>query len=173
MTLCPRFVFVCCFVVVAACNQTPPPPPAPADNSAAATAQIRSADSDWSKAAGTKQLDAMVAYYSDDAIVLPPNMPVSRGKDAARAALGPMFAMPGFSLAWKATDAGAAKSGEIGYSLGTYEMTMNDPKGNPAKDQGKYVTIWKKQSDGSWKAAVDTFNSDLPAAPPPSTPAKK
>jgi ketosteroid isomerase-like protein len=40
-------------------------------------------------------------------------------------------------------------------------------------DKGKYVEIWKKQPDGSWKCAVDMFNSDLPAAPAPAAPARK
>ena len=159
-------------LVLSACQTAPPPPQAPPDNSAAAQAQVRAADAEWAKAAESKQLDAMVAYYSDDAIVLPPNEPVAKGKDAVKAALGPMFSAPGFSLTWKATDAGAAKSGEMGYTVGTYDMTMNDAKGNPMPDHGKYVTIWKKQADGSWKAAVDAFNSDAPAAPP-SMPAKK
>ena len=43
---------------------------------------------------------------------------------------------------------------------------MNDAKGKPIRDTGKILEIWKKQADGSWKCAVDTWNSDLPAAPP-------
>lgn len=58
-----------------------------------------------------------------------------------------------------------AKSGDIGYTQGTYEMTVNDAKGNPNTDRGKYLSIWKKQADGAWRCIVDTFNSDLPPAP--------
>jgi ketosteroid isomerase-like protein len=61
-----------------------------------------------------------------------------------------------------------ARSGDLGYSQGTYDLTFNDPSGKPMTDRGKYLEVWKKQADGSWKCAVDTFNSDLPAAPPPS-----
>ena len=61
-----------------------------------------------------------------------------------------------------------ARSGDIAYIRGTYDVAMNDPKGKPMKDTGKLVEVWKKQSDGGWKCAVDTWNSDLPAAPPPS-----
>jgi ketosteroid isomerase-like protein len=39
---------------------------------------------------------------------------------------------------------------------------MNDPKGSPIMDRGKYVAVWKKQADGSWKVAAESFNSDLP-----------
>jgi ketosteroid isomerase-like protein len=55
-----------------------------------------------------------------------------------------------------------AKSGELGYTSGTYQMTFNDPSGKPISDTGKYVTVWKKQSDGGWKVLLDSFNSDLP-----------
>jgi ketosteroid isomerase-like protein len=44
---------------------------------------------------------------------------------------------------------------------------MNDPKGKPVNDKGKYVTVYGKQPDGKWKVVVDIFNSDLPAPAPP------
>jgi ketosteroid isomerase-like protein len=47
--------------------------------------------------------------------------------------------------------------------MGTYQGTMNDAKGKPITDRGKYVTVWKKQADGNWKVVVDIFNSNLPA----------
>ena len=52
---------------------------------------------------------------------------------------------------------------------GTYALTIKDPKGGtPINDTGKIVEIWRKQADGKWKCIVDTYNSDLPAAPAPS-----
>ena len=42
-------------------------------------------------------------------------------------------------------------------------MTMTDPKAKkPVTDKGKYVTVYKKQADGSWKAVADIMNSDMP-----------
>ncbi len=155
----------CCLSILSACAQQPQAPQAPPDESAAAESAIRAADAAWSKTAEAKQLDAMVGYYADNAIALIPNTPMATGKDAVRKVLEPMFAAPGFSLSWKVTNAGAAKSGDLGWTVGTYELTMNDSKGNPRKDQGKYFTQWKKQPDGSWKSIVDGFNSDMPAAP--------
>jgi ketosteroid isomerase-like protein len=58
-----------------------------------------------------------------------------------------------------------AKSGDIAYLYGAYELTMNDAQGKPETDYGKNVEIWKKQPNGVWKCVVDTWNSDLPAAP--------
>jgi len=47
------------------------------------------------------------------------------------------------------------------YSQGTYTLTMTNPKTKkPLTDKGKYLTVYTKQADGSWKVAADTFNSD-------------
>jgi ketosteroid isomerase-like protein len=56
-------------------------------------------------------------------------------------------------------------SGDLGYSTGTYTATFGE-----MTDKGKYVTIWRKQSDGSWKVTEDMFNSDLPMLPAPNQP---
>jgi ketosteroid isomerase-like protein len=60
-----------------------------------------------------------------------------------------------------------ARAGDMAYVLGTYQLTMTDPQGNPVNDHGKFVEVWKKQADGKWKAVADTFNSDLPPSAPP------
>ena len=128
---------------------------------------IRDADIAWSKVAAAKQLDAVVAYYGADASILYPNQPIVTGKEAIRRVWEQMLQSPGFSLSFQPVKVEAARSGDLGYSQGTYELTMNDPKGNPVRDHGKYVEVWKKQADGSWKVVADIFNSDLPPTPPP------
>jgi mannose-6-phosphate isomerase-like protein (cupin superfamily) len=69
-----------------------------------------------------------------------------------------MFAAPGFSLQWTATKAEISGSGDVGYTAGTYQI---------GPEKGKYITVWKKQADGSWKVTEDIFNGD--AAPAPAT----
>jgi uncharacterized protein (TIGR02246 family) len=148
-------------------------PVAPPDTRAADEAAIRKLDVDWSNAAQTKNVDAWVAFYSDDATVLPPNEPMASNKDAIRKSIEGLLTLPGLNLKWEPKKIEVSKSGDMAYSFGTYEMSMNDPKGTPIMDKGKYVEVWKKQADGNWKCAVDTFNSDLPATPPPAAPAAK
>ncbi|MGB7752425.1 MAG: DUF4440 domain-containing protein, partial [Candidatus Acidiferrales bacterium] len=53
-----------------------------------------------------------------------------------------------------------ARSGEIAYESGTYDYVTTDKKGKSTDEKGKYVVIWKKQNDNSWKAAVDIDNTD-------------
>jgi ketosteroid isomerase-like protein len=76
-------------------------------------------------------------------------------------------------MTFRPTSVFVAKSGDVAYTYGTYDLSMTGPDGRPVTDKGKYVTVYKKQADGSWKAAVDTFNSDLPPSPPPPPPAGK
>ena len=59
----------------------------------------------------------------------------------------------------------ASRSGAIGYTQGPYDLAFADAKGNAIKDHGKYLAVWKKQSDGAWRVVADIFNSDLPQVP--------
>ncbi len=147
-------------IVLSGCS--PQLQPAP-DTRAADEAAIRDADIAWSRTAETRDLEALVSYYTDDVIVLPPNMPVVVGKEAARELNRSQLATPGISMKWQPEKVEAARSGDIGYARGTYVLTVTGPSGAPVTDKGKYIEIWKKQADGSWKVAVEIFNSDLPA----------
>src|SRR6266496_205011 len=119
---------------------------------------VRDADAQWSKVAGAKDLDKTVAFYADDAVVMPPNQAAVTTKDGIRN-LWKGFFDSLTEISWKTTRVEMAKSGDMGYLIGTYEMTMKDG----SKDTGKYCEVWKKQADGKWKVSTDMFSSDLPA----------
>lgn len=144
----------------------------PKDTRAADEAAIKSADTQWAKAAAAKDVDATVAYYSDDASLLPPNAAMASDKASIRAAWAGLLG-PGTTLSWQATKVEAARSGDLGYVIGTYQMESKDAAGKEESDRGKFVEVWKKQADGNWKAAADIFNSDLPVATSEPVAAKK
>jgi len=154
--------FGCCLsflLLISACTQQLP------DARAADEATIRDLDAQWSKAASANDLDATVAFYSDDATVLPPNAPIASTKEAIRT-LWVSLLVPGATVSWQATKVEVSRPGDLGYLLGTYAVTLKDSQGKPV-DSGKLVEVWKKQSDGKWKCVVDTYNSDLPPAREP------
>ena len=124
---------------------------------------LRDLDAKWSAAAGAKDIDKTVSYYSEDAVVMPPNAPSAKTRETIRSAWKEMLTTPGAAIRWKATKVEVAKAGDLAYVSGTYEQLMTDASGNQAKDRGKYVEIFKKQTDGTWKVIVDIWNSDLPA----------
>jgi len=137
-----------------------------ADQSAAAASAVRSADSTWEKTFVNRDTAGVVGFVEATGSVMPPNGPIATGPDAVRALFTGFWALPGISLHWQATSAEASQSGELAYSSGTYDLTFNGPDGKPVSDKGKFVTVWRKQSDGSWKVVRDIFNSDLPLTPP-------
>ena len=124
---------------------------------------VRDADAEWSKAAASKDVDKTVAFYADDAIVMPPNAERATTKEAIRKVWKDL--LTDAQVSWKATKVEVAKSGDIGFISGTYEVTMNDiVTGKPVKDRGKYLEVWEKHADGSWKCGADIWNSDIPVA---------
>jgi ketosteroid isomerase-like protein len=129
---------------------------------------LRDLDAKWAKAAATKDVDQTIAFYSDDAIVFPPNATSAATKEAIRNGWKDIFASSGFVISWQPSRVQVGKSGEMAWVSGTYELTMNDASGKPINDRGKYLEVWEKQSDGNWKCAADMWNSDLaaPAAAP-------
>jgi ketosteroid isomerase-like protein len=140
---------------------------AAADCLAADEQTLRDLDDQWSTAAAAKDIDKTVSFYSDDAVVMPPNTPSATTLEAIRS-LWKDF-LTDAKLSWKTKDVDVAQSGDFGYTSGTYEFSMSDPSGKPVNDRGKYLAVWKKQSDGTWKCVMDIWNSDLRESAPAAT----
>jgi ketosteroid isomerase-like protein len=128
--------------------------------------QLRDLDAEWAKVAAAKDVEQTISYYSDNAIVFPPNATSAATKEAIRNGWKEMFASPGFVITWQPTKVAVGKSGEMAWVSGTYELTMNDASGKPINDRGKYLEVWEKQTDGNWKCSADMWNSDLAASAP-------
>lgn len=127
---------------------------------------LRKLDDEWSKAAGSaRDIEKTVSYYSDDALVMLPDIPTLTGKEPIRALWKSMLESASFSGNWQATKVEVARSGDLAYVSGNYEFKETDAGGKPITDKGQYLKIWKKQPDGSWKCVADMFNSDLPSVP--------
>ena len=100
----------------------------------------------WSEAAGAKDVDKTISFYSDDAIVMPPNAPSATTKEAIRKIWKDL--LTDANISWKTKNVEVTQSGDLAFSSGTYEVTLNDPTGTPVNDRGKYLEVWKKQADG-------------------------
>ena len=135
-----------------------------AQTTSSAASAIRKADLAWEKVFAAKDLDKSVDFCAADASVLSPNAPIATGHDAISKLFAGFFALPDLKISWRPDKVEAARSGDLGYSRGAYEMTFKGPDGKQMSDKGKYVTVWKKQADGSWKVVNDIFNSDMPEA---------
>ena len=116
-------------------------------------------DADWSNAVAAKDVEKTMSYYADDALMMSPNIPALTGKQSIRTLWKSLLEAPGFAGGWKATKVDV--SGDLSYVTGTYEITETDDSGKAMTDKGKYLKVWKKQPDGSWKCIADMFSSDL------------
>jgi ketosteroid isomerase-like protein len=68
-----------------------------------------------------------------------------------------------YQLTWTPTDAMMGPSGDMGYTWGHYEGHSKDANGNPVTTSGRYITVWRKEKDGSWKVVLDA-GANEPAA---------
>jgi ketosteroid isomerase-like protein len=129
---------------------------------------LRDIDVQWSTAAAAKDLEQTLAYYSDDAIVLPPNATRGTTKEAIRNIWKDLLASPGLVITWRPERVQLGKFGEMACVSGAYELKINDTTGKPTNDRGKYLEVWERRSDGNWKCVADMWNSDLvPSTPGP------
>ena len=126
-------------------------------------AALRKLDDEWSKAVGSRDVEKTISYYTDDAVAMLPNIPTLTGKEPIRSLWKNMLDSQSFAGGWKPTKIEVARSGELAYVSGTYEFTEKDDGGKPITDKGKYLDVWRKQADGSWKCVANMFHSDLPA----------
>jgi uncharacterized protein (TIGR02246 family) len=151
------------------CSEAPKKAP---DTRAADEKAIRDGETTWATDWSSKDVSKIMDHYADDATLMVANQPIMKGTDDIRAGVKQMLADPNLSLNFTATTVEVSKGGDLAYTQGTYTMTSTDPKTKrPITEKGKYVTVYKKQSDGSWKAIEDIANAD--AAPVSPAPAKE
>jgi ketosteroid isomerase-like protein len=117
-------------------------------------------DEAWSKAAATRDAERVASYYAEDAVAYPPHEPIAVGKPAAKKVWASYFAEPSFTISWTTTHAEVTRSSDLGFTSGTYRASSKGPDGKLVTENGKYVCVWKKQANGSWKAIHDIWNTD-------------
>ena len=166
--LCCSAVLAC---TLAGCNTTPPPPP---DTHDADVKAISDNEDQWNKDYVAKDLEKVASHYADDAVLMAPGMPAMQGKQAIHDGMQEMLKDPALTLQFKASRTDVAKSGDLGYTQGSYEMTVTDPMTHKViHDHGSFVTTYRKQADGSWKAEADIATSSVPSMPIPEKKKKK
>lgn len=166
----PTILVVAYLVVTAGCAQKPAATPADSSVQQAGTVNdvasvqraIDSADARFSAALMKGDTAGISSVYADDAVILPPNMKAARGRAGMSQMNAAMLANVSYpAVSVKSED--LIVSGDYGIETGVYRMTIQPKAGKSTEDVGKFISIWKKQPDGSWKMIRDMFSSDLPA----------
>jgi uncharacterized protein (TIGR02246 family) len=147
-------------LILAGCAQSPAPDSREADAHALREGEVAAFVKDW----GGKDADRIAANYTDDGTVMFPNSPVMTGKDAIGKAMKDVVADPNWSLALQPVQVEVSRGGDLGYTRGTYVLTATDPASKKAiTEKGRFVIIFRKEADGSWKAVQDINNAEAPA----------
>ena len=114
--------------------------------------EIRDSEANFAALLNEKGLhDAFVAYAAEDATIMRNNKVIS-GKKAIDEHYKNVDTK---TLTWSPDFVDVSKSGDLGYTYGTYQFTYKDSIGEEHVDTGIFHTVWKRQKDGSWKYVWD------------------
>ncbi len=113
----------------------------------------------------TGDFDLWISLWADDGIQMPPGNPAVIGKEQIQARMKPIFDQMNLDIAIKSVE-DAKVYGDLGLTRCTYTLKMIPKAGGEtiyAMPDGKALTLFERQSDGSWKVIYDCFNSNAPS----------
>jgi ketosteroid isomerase-like protein len=119
------------------------------------------ADRAFNRATAERRTDGWMEFMAEDGAMIRSAGTIT-GRAAIREDMGKAFADTSFSLTWEPDQADA--SADLGYTNGHYRAQFRDAKGQPQVRTGRYLTVWKRQADGSWKVVRDIGVQDAPPA---------
>lgn len=124
-------------------------------------AQLLERDAEWAAAASEgRDIERILSYWTDDAVVLPPGLPAIAGKAALRHYVEASMQIPGFRIGWSSSEVAFSPDRNLAYMFSQNAVTMNGPDGAPVTTKGRAVTIWRRESDAQWRCAVDIWNAE-------------
>jgi ketosteroid isomerase-like protein len=105
---------------------------------------------------------AFASWFADDAVTLNNGKPATLGRGAIAASA--TWSPKDYQLTWVAQGAQMGPSNDMGFTWGHYEGRSTDRNGQPVLTTGRYITVWKKLPDGTWKVAMDASANEPPEA---------
>jgi ketosteroid isomerase-like protein len=105
-------------------------------------------------------VDRILSYWSQDALVVPAGIPPVKGQAALRDYVETSLSLPGFSITWESTDATVSADGTMAWLIGRNTVTFAGEDGAIQSVEGRVVTVWQRDDVGSdWRCVVDIWNS--------------
>jgi uncharacterized protein (TIGR02246 family) len=121
-------------------------------------ARLMEISREWSKSAATDDIERILSYWADDAVMMSSTNPPLKGKAAIREMVEATKKIPGFKISWEPVNVAVSSSGDMAYMIEENQVTVNDSLGNPVTKYGTGVTIWRKEKDGIWRNVVEIVN---------------
>ncbi|RMF76268.1 MAG: DUF4440 domain-containing protein [Acidobacteria bacterium] len=124
---------------------------------AATVDELLAADRAFAEAVARDGLGGWLRWFEDDGAQIAAGE-VYRGRREIEALMSPLFASEDTRFVWEPEGGDVAASGDLGYTWGRYEGSGTDQNGVAWRTAGRYVTVWRRQDDGSWRVAIDIGN---------------
>jgi uncharacterized protein (TIGR02246 family) len=118
----------------------------------------------YAKGCNTDNFDLWMSLWADDGTQMPPDAPARKGKEQIREGMKPVFDGMKLDIAIKSVD-DVEVHGDLGLTRCKYTLKLTPKAGGDTIDampDGKALTLFRKQTDGSWKIVYDCFNSNEP-----------
>jgi ketosteroid isomerase-like protein len=125
--------------------------------------EVRATELAFAASARAKDVKKAVSFFDDDIHFFQQGKMVS-GIDEERKNWTGLLTDPNLTITWQPEIVEA--SGGLGYTTGPFEIHVKQADGSDKVTRGRYVTIWRRKPDGSWKAAVDIGASEPAPAKP-------
>jgi ketosteroid isomerase-like protein len=129
----------------------------------AAGAQIVKADAEFARAVAERNTQKFLSFIAEATTFNGGSPNELRGRDAVMKGWADFFEPDGPTLTWQPIKGEVVGAGDVGYTTGRSVFRSKGADGKMTERRGEYITVWKKQADGSWKVVFDT-GSTLPAA---------
>ena len=153
-------------VALAGCDGTKRENKEAATDPAAVEQQLKAIEAGWEKDYQARDVDKAVAHYANDAALANPGMALASDEVSRKMAITQFLSDPSIKVTFASDRVGVAQWGEMAYTRGHYAIETTDPKTKqPKTETGSYLTVWKKQADGSWKAIEDFVTPGAPPTP--------
>jgi ketosteroid isomerase-like protein len=139
----------------------------PTADAAAIRKELRAEEDALNAAYKDRDLARISIHYAPDATLMAPGSPAVKGAEAIHDQLKALVADPALEFRFAADKVGVSQSGDLAYARGPFSLTLTDPQTKaPVTLHGAYISVYRKQSDGQWKA-LETIVSPGQAAPIP------
>lgn len=123
-------------------------------------------DAEWADlATAGKDIEKVLSYWSDDAVLIFPGQPVLEGKTAIRAYVTTSFNTPGFKIHWVSEKPVFSPDGKFAYMRATDDLAVPGPSGGTMTLHLRGISIWRLDPDNQWRCVIDISNEAPPATP--------
>jgi uncharacterized protein (TIGR02246 family) len=165
MQTSPIPLIICAALGLAACGSKSPQAKAPVDT-AAIVGAIKADEVHWNNDYKSGDAGVLAGHYAPNATLMVPGLPPMVGTAAIKAGLTQALADKAFALSFESDKVDVSASGDLAAAHGVYTESATDPATKAAvTEKGSYVTVYKPQADGAWKAVWDINTPGAPQAP--------